>query len=47
MLRLEIEGSLLVPASAEAPYDVQQCGILKSVYSDEPVQLSVKLRNSK
>ena len=28
-------------------YDFQQCGILTSVDSDEPVQPSYKLRNSK
>ena len=27
--------------------DFQQCGILTSVYSDEPVQTPFKLRNSK
>ena len=27
--------------------DFQQCGILTSVYSDEPVQPPVKLRNFK
>ena len=30
-----------------ATRDFQQCGILRSVDSDEPVQLSVKLRNFK
>ena len=28
-------------------YDFQQCGILTSVDSDEPEQVSFKLRNSK
>ena len=28
-------------------HDFQQCGILTCVYSDEPVQPSFKLRNSK
>ena len=30
-----------------ASYDFQQCGILTSVDSDEPVQPPFKLRNSK
>ena len=45
---LDREGVILsVNNIRAATCDFQQCGILTSIDSDEPVQLSVKLRNSK